>query len=546
MIIIMKKKVFVSGCYDLLHSGHVEFFQQASQYGDLYVGIGSDATYLEYKHRKPMFPQEERLFMVKNIKAVKDAYINEGSGVIDFLPTLDKVKPDVFVVNAEGGSDEKRRICKERGIEYVELQRTPHAGLKARSSSDLKKALSNVSENTAQEAGIPTRLDLAGTWIDQPYVSMYHPGWAITISLEPTFEVRDRCGLSTSTRKMIQKIWPVKLPKMDPEMLARLVFCFENNPERHDGIISGAQDSIGICVPGLVRHYYDNNFWPEKIESTQDEMTLRFLEGHLVMIPMEPRRPGCSVVEGKDITPEKVKALADAADACWKAILAHDLDAFAAAYRASFEAQIAMFPGMVNPSINGMIEPEASVQPMRVMAFGFGMLTLFLYVAAQTGVNSFFINYAEESIHIEKQTASLYLAFGGMGLFFIGRLAGGVIMNYIQPRLVLLACAIITFVATLIVVVCSGTLSLIAFFALYLGESIMFPTIFSLALRDAGTKTKLASSLLIMTIVGGAVAPVIMGYIADTTGSMAIAFLIPLVCYGVIGGYALSNRHVPL
>ena len=360
----MKKKVFVSGCYDLLHSGHVEFFQQASRYGDLYVGIGSDATYLEYKHRKPMFPQEERLFMVKNIKAVKDAYINEGSGVIDFLPTLDKVKPDVFVVNAEGGSDEKRRICKERGIEYVELQRTPHAGLKARSSSDLKKALLNVSENAAQEAGIPTRLDLAGTWIDQPYVSMYHPGWAITISLEPTFEVRDRCGLSTSTRKMIQKIWPVKLPKMDPEMLARLVFCFENNPERHDGIISGAQDSIGICVPGLVRHYYDNNFWPEKIESTQDEMTLRFLEDHLVMIPMEPRRPGCSVVEGKDITPEKVKALADAADACWKAILAHDLDAFAAAYRASFEAQIAMFPGMVNPSINGVIEPEASVQPM--------------------------------------------------------------------------------------------------------------------------------------------------------------------------------------
>ena len=101
----MKKKVFVSGCYDLLHSGHVEFFQQASRYGDLYVGIGSDATYLEYKHRKPMFPQEERLFMVKNIKAVKDAYINEGSGVIDFLPTLDKVKPDVFVVNAEGGSN---------------------------------------------------------------------------------------------------------------------------------------------------------------------------------------------------------------------------------------------------------------------------------------------------------------------------------------------------------------------------------------------------------------------------------------------------------
>lgn len=356
----MAKKVFVSGCYDLLHSGHVEFFKQASQYGDLYVGIGSDATYLEYKHRKPMFPEEERLFMVRNIKAVKEAYINEGSGVIDFIPTLDLVQPDVFVVNAEGGSEAKRKLCEERGIEYVELQRTPHEGLQARSSSSLKAAIQQDDHKADDSKGIPTRLDLAGTWIDQPYVSMHHPGWAITISLEPTFEVRDRCGLSTSTRNMIQKIWPMKLPKMDPEMLARLVFCFENNPERTDGHISGAQDSIGICVPGLCRHYYDNNFWPAKIESTTDEMTLRFLEDHLVMLPMEPRKPGCSVVEGKDITPAKVKALADAADACWKAIIAHDLPAFAAAYKASFDAQVAMFPGMIAPTYIGHPEQDNS------------------------------------------------------------------------------------------------------------------------------------------------------------------------------------------
>lgn len=362
----MNKKVFVSGCYDLLHSGHVEFFQQAAQYGDLYVGIGSDATYEEYKHRKPMFPEEERLFMVKNIKDVKEAYINKGSGVLDFIPTLDIVHPDIFVVNAEGGSDAKRQLCAERGIQYVELQRTPHAGLKARSSSSLKAALSDSSVEggeAGQDCGIPTRLDLAGTWIDQPYVSEHHPGWAITISLEPTFEVRERCGLSTSTRNMIKKIWPVKLPKMNPEMLARLVFCFENNPEREDGHISGAQDSIGICVPGLCRHYYDSNFWPKRMESTQDEMTLRFLEEHLVMVPLQPRRPGCSVVDGKDITPAKVKALADAADACWTAILAHDLDGFASAYMASFNAQTAMFPGMVCPTAFGKPCPEADVTP---------------------------------------------------------------------------------------------------------------------------------------------------------------------------------------
>ena len=301
--------------------------------------------------------------MVKSIKYVKDAYINAGSGVIDYVPTLDIVKPDIFVVNAEGGSDEKRRICEERGIQYVELERTPHEGLQARSSSSLKAALGKDDSAVATYEGIPTRLDLARTWIDQPYVSCYHPGWAITISIEPSFEVRDRCGLSTSTRKMIQKIWPVKLPKMDPEMLARLVFCFENNPEREDDHISGAQDSIGICVPGLARHYYDKNFWPVKIENTVDEMTLRFLEEHLVMIPMEPRRPGCSVVEGKDINEAKVTALAAAADACWDAILRHDLDAFAEAYLASFKAQTAMFLGMVNPSVNGELCKEASVQP---------------------------------------------------------------------------------------------------------------------------------------------------------------------------------------
>ena len=336
----MQKKVFVSGCYDLLHSGHVEFFRQAAQYGDLYVGIGSDKTYLGYKHRKTIYSEQERLFMVKSIRYVKDAFINAGSGVMDFLPTLDIVKPDILVVNEDGGNDDKRRVCEERGIQYVVLQRVPQKGLAARSSTDLKKT----------ESQIPTRLDLAGTWIDQPYVSCFAPGWAITISLEPTFEVRERCGLSTSTRNMIKKIWPYQLPNMDPEMLAKLVFCFENDPERSDGIISGAQDSIGICIPGLCRHYYNNRFWPEKIETCYDEDILSWLEQHLVMIPMEPRKPGCSVVEGKDITEPKVKALAQAADDCWNAIMAKDLSAFAKAYAYSFNAQTAMFPAMVHPS----------------------------------------------------------------------------------------------------------------------------------------------------------------------------------------------------
>ena len=155
---------------------------------------------------------------------------------------------------------------------------------------------------------------------------------------------------------MIKKIWPYQLPNMDPEMLAKLVFCFENDPERSDGIISGAQDSIGICVPGLCRHYYNNRFWPEKIETCYDEKVLSWLEEHLVMIPMEPRRPGCSVVEGKDITEAKVKALAKAADDCWQAIMARDLEAFARAYKDSFNAQTAMFPAMIQGCVQSYID----------------------------------------------------------------------------------------------------------------------------------------------------------------------------------------------
>ena len=351
----MSKKVFVSGCYDLLHSGHVEFFRQAAQYGDLYVGIGSDKTIEGYKHHKSVYSEQERLFMVKSIRYVKDAFINAGSGIMDFIPTVDALKPDILVVNEDGDREEKRQFCAERGIEYVVLRRDPHEGLTARSSTDLKKV----------ESRIPTRLDLAGTWIDQPYVSCFAPGWAITISLEPNFEVRERCGLSTSTRNVIKRIWPYQLPNMDPEMLARLVFCFENHPEREDGIISGAQDAIGICVPGLCRHYYDNHFWPEKIETCNDESILQWLENHLVMNPMEPRKPGCSVVEGKNITEPKVKALAKAADDCWKAIMNKDLKAFASAYKASFEAQVAMFPAM----IQGCVQSYINAYKDKVLAY---------------------------------------------------------------------------------------------------------------------------------------------------------------------------------
>ena len=344
------KKVFVSGCYDMLHSGHIAFFKAAANYGDLYVGIGSDDTVFELKHRHTICSEQERLYMVKSIRYVKDAFINRGSGYLDFLDTVDLVKPDFFVVNEDGSSEDKRKFCEERGIEYIVLERTPEAGLTPRSTTAIRNGVQSM---------IPYRLDLAGTWIDQPYVSRFGAGWALTISLEPVEEYKERCGMSTSTRNAIRKIWPYELPAYRPELLAKLVFCFENEPEK-DGHISGAQDAIGICMPGLNRHFYNGHYWPERIESCFDENILTWLEEHICLVEMFPRRDGVSVIANSDITAEGVKALTTAADRCWDAIMNRDLGCFAEAYKASFEAQIAMFPSMIQPGVQEIIDEYSS------------------------------------------------------------------------------------------------------------------------------------------------------------------------------------------
>jgi len=363
-----RKKVFVSGCYDMLHSGHVAFFKEASRYGDLYVGIGSDKTIAELKHRKTVYSEKERLYMVKAIRYVTDAFINRGSGMLDFIDTLDRVRPDIFVVNSDGGSELKRNLCLGRGIEYIELERTPDAGLEARSTTSLRMGV---------KSHLPYRVDIAGTWIDQPYVSEHGAGWALTASIEPTEEFMERGGMSTSTRNAARKIWPYELPNYNEEMMARLLFCFENDPE-NEGHISGAQDAIGICMSGLNRHYYDGHYWPVKIESCHDEAILDWLENHICLVPMFPRRQGCSVVEGKDITPEKVSRLTDAAERCWHAIMARDLGGFAEAFRDSFNAQIAMFPAMMQPGVQEYIDqwsPKALAWKM-LGAGGGGYLAL--------------------------------------------------------------------------------------------------------------------------------------------------------------------------
>lgn len=169
--------------------------------------------------------------------------------------------------------------------------------------------------------------------------------------------------------------------------------------------------------------------------------------------------------------------------------------------------------------------------------FVYGLIALFLYVAAQTGINSFFINYVTEHASVSNVNASLLLGFGGMGLFMVGRMGGSWLMLRVRAERVLLYCAVGATLAMAVLLSGAGVAGVAAFMLCYLCESIMFPTIFALALKGVGQHTKRASSFLIMSIVGGAIAPVLMGFIADHA-SMAMAFIVPLCCFVVIAAYA--------
>ncbi|MDR1723648.1 MAG: adenylyltransferase/cytidyltransferase family protein [Tannerella sp.] len=343
----MIKKVFVSGCYDMLHSGHIAFFEEAATYGDLYVGIGSDKTIFELKARKTVNPDAERLYMVKALKVVKDAWINSGGGILDFTDEVLRLKPDIFFVNSDGHSPLKEQFCREHNIQYVVSKRLPHAGLPARSTTALR-----------DECLIPYRLDLAGGWLDQPFVNKFYPGPVVTICIEPNYEFNDRSGMSTSSRKKAIELWHTHIPKGDAEKLARTLFCFENPPGTK--YISGSQDSLGIVMPGLNRFFYSDNYWPEKIDSITDNDLMSWIEQRIWLVPLYPRCDDFEVLSDTNIDLDGVKALSEAAELCWDAILCRDAGKWGEATTKSFEAQIRMFPYMVTNDILSIIESYKS------------------------------------------------------------------------------------------------------------------------------------------------------------------------------------------
>jgi cytidyltransferase-like protein len=344
----MARKVFVSGCFDMLHSGHIAFFREAASYGDLYVALGSDQTVYELKGRVPVNSEQERLFMVQAVSYVKEAFVSQGSGMLDFEHELRQIKPDIFIVNEDGNIPEKRELCRDLGIEYLILHRDPHNGLAPRSTTVLRR-----------QHLIPYRIDLAGGWLDQPFVSKHHPGPVITISIEPTLEFNERSGMASSTRRKAVDLWGPRIPPGDYEKLAKILFCYDNPPGTKE--VSGSQDSIGLVFPGLAKAHYEGGYWPTRIDRVVDEQSLQFVEDSLYLMTLGPRHAEFAVLADTRITPERAKALADATDNCWHAILKRSINEFGHYFRQSFEAQIAMFPNMVNNTVARLINQYQDV-----------------------------------------------------------------------------------------------------------------------------------------------------------------------------------------
>ncbi|MEP6626610.1 MAG: L-fucose:H+ symporter permease [Ginsengibacter sp.] len=171
------------------------------------------------------------------------------------------------------------------------------------------------------------------------------------------------------------------------------------------------------------------------------------------------------------------------------------------------------------------------------------IIAQFFYVAAQVGVAALFINYCTAPGHNIDNTKAAYLLGVGMILFTIGRFAGTALMKVIAPNKLLFIYALINVLLSIVVITGHSEMSVYSLIAIFFFESIMFPTIFALGIKDLGHHTKKASSFIIMSIVGGASVPFLMGKIADAY-TINYAYAVPLVCFFVVAWYGIKGYEI--
>lgn len=270
----MNKKVLVVGFFDMFHSGHVEFLKIASTYGDVYVSVATDENSFVNKNKYPIYSEEERLFMVKSCKYISDAEISYGrKDILSFEPQLNSFSPDIFIINEDGHSKEKQKLCKSRGIEYIVLPRLPHKNLPSRSTTKL----SSINH-------LPLRIDFV-SFLDQKILNKLCPSSVLIANIEPIPHVFPRSGMCNSTLTTIRKLFGNYLPEnVNKEELAKTIFFMENYKSEY---ISGAIDQIGITHKSILRLEFYDSYWPSSIH--QISTNVQWLNKYLYIVHLRER-----------------------------------------------------------------------------------------------------------------------------------------------------------------------------------------------------------------------------------------------------------------
>ena len=204
--------------------------------------------------------------------------------------------------------------------------------------------------------GLPYRLQLAGGWIDQPWMSSLNPeppGSMVVVSLQPTVRFMDRCGMATGTRAVAQRLWGDSLPADDPADLVRALYAAENADLAEP---SGSQDMCGMVYPGVSRLDYDavvhGGVFPSHVESTCDEGVARWLEGVLHLIPVMQRPQGYTPLEVRRLDPGWIARLGSSGRACFDAIVARDVVALGESFNETARCWDALLPNVhAHPTI---------------------------------------------------------------------------------------------------------------------------------------------------------------------------------------------------
>jgi len=203
---------------------------------------------------------------------------------------------------------------------------------------------------------IPNRIALAGGWIDQPFVSRLNPdafGSMVVVSLKPTFRPMDRCGMSTSTRRVAMRMWNGKLPNGDPQKLMHELYAEENKDVLEP---SGSQDMAGLIYPGINRLDYNSSFeggyFPVHIESNNDPDVAAWLERVLYMVPVMPRPTGYCPLGEQHLNPEWIRRLGQSGKDCFDSIVANNLAGLGASMNECMKCWEALLPHVVrHPTI---------------------------------------------------------------------------------------------------------------------------------------------------------------------------------------------------